>query len=636
MAVDLYGYDMVLQITQNEINSQFSHLLSSGYISPMLKTNSVSQSGGSFGGGEWTLSTYLRGYMAPPTVTLAEAGSPTTCLFQFTMQKQTMTQAIMEAAGITQSQVDSAFASPQSGPDGSEYGLLVNYESVTYTQGGVTSTLTDQTVYYWLQKTTTTIGTTTTSTYYLIPALFYTDGAPTLVDLEGLPIQFEVDLAMIPTTPAAISAAVAAGIMPPEVSTTITDNSFDSQYFSLQQLFLNFDTTNFAQWSTPVPPSTTIVTGASVDTVNNTFSVSTEPLSELNSSGTWLSSISIALQLAFGVTGDNPAATPYLIGISATSTSPANSNSQSPPILVPTSVGFSSLLNSTDAGLSVLNYQVMGGGGTNPTSPAPNVATNYVTTNDYSGELLFSEASFFTPQVYNPLVAALKGEHAPAPDWVQDGSTFIYQTSYTWTVSSTPPPSGWSGVFGSSQTVTQTENPSYKIVVDGSAVTASGTLSITQNLTTTLVVLYIPINIAWSMTCSSTFTQTLTMEVKDNDELDVVRTVNQFSEPTNGPLVPNNWEAGLSSFIIGIVDSIISILFPISLLTTLLNPQSWMSNNVKTSIDSSIDSLATQLNSNLTASTTSNFISPTGSVFFLNNPRFNTDFDLQMDVTYVD
>ncbi|RKH42279.1 hypothetical protein D7X12_16170 [Corallococcus sicarius] len=40
------------------------------------------------------------------------------------------------------------------------------------------------------------------------------------------------------------------------------------------------------------------------------------------------------------------------------------------------------------------------------------------------------------------------------------------------------------------------------------------------------------------------------------------------------------------------------------------------------------------MNANLTASMVSNFISPTGGVFFLNAPRFNSDLDLLMDVTY--
>ncbi len=645
MADALFGYDMVLQVTQNEINSQFSLLMQQGYIDSLLKTNALSASGGAFGGGQLALSSYLRGYVAQPTVAqpmviLADGGSSQQCMFQFALQGQQLTDTVMTALGFTQQQVTDAFAHPQPGPDNSQYGLLVNQEDIAYENGGVPATLPDQTVYYWLQRTSVTVGTSTTYTNYLVPALFYFSGGeyPTLVDLAGLPLRFTVNLDSIPTTPAGITALVNAGVMPPQVLDTITDNSFNSAYFSLQQLFLNFDTTDFTQWSTTAPPSSTMVSGASINTASGTFSISTMPLSQLEEDPSFLTEVSVALQYAFGVgsTYDgNPASTPYIIGITATSTNPAQSNPGDVAILVPTSVAFTALLDAADGGLSVLNYQTMGGGTSNPTQPPPPVATNFVTTNNYSGELLFSEATFFTPQIFNPLVAALTSENAPTPSWQQNGLTFTYATNYSWTVSSTPPPDNWLKT-GSYQVVTQKENPNYKIVVSGSTVTASGTLTITQQLAVTVQVFgFIDVPIVWSVTCSSTFSQVLTMQVTGNGyELAVDQPNATFSTPQNGAVEANNWEAGLSSAVIDAVLAIIDLLFPMPALMKMLDPATYMTQTAHTNIDNAFSQLNSQLNKNLTGGATGNFISPTGSVFLLNAPRFNNTLDLQMDVTY--
>lgn len=640
----LFGYDMVLQVTQNEINSQFSRLMQQGYIDSLLKTNGMAAAGGAFGGGAMTLTSYLRGYIAAPTVgqpmvILASGSNPQQCLFQFALQRQQLTQTVMDQLGFTQDQVDAAFSHPQPGPDNSQYGLLVNQEDIEYESNGASQTLSAQTVYYWLRRTAVTVGTTTTYTNYLVPALFYMSGGayPTLVDLTGLPVRFTVNLDAIPTTPQGITALVNEGIMPPQVLDTLNGNGFDGAYFSLQQLFLNFDTTDFTQWSTTAPPTSTSVSGASINTATNTFSVSTTTLAKLEEDPSFLTEVSVALQYAFGVgsTYDgNPASTPYIIGVTVTSTNPAQTDPNSTPILVPTSVGFSSLLNAADSGLSVLNYQVMGGGSTNPTQPAPSVGTSFVTTNDYSGELLFSQATFFTPEVFNPLVKALTSEHAPTPNWQQSGTKFTYQTTYSWTVSSTPPPDNWLKT-GTYQVVTQKESPNYTISVSGNTVNVSGSLSITQQLSATLEVLSIEIPVVWSVTCSSTFSQVLTLAVGGNGyDLVVNQSQATFTEPVNGSIESNNWEAGLSSFVIDAALVAINLLFPTPMLLKMLNPATYMTKTVHSIIGAAFNQLGAQLNEDLTGSATGNFISPTGDVFLLNGPRFNDTLDLQMDVTY--
>ncbi|WP_141620786.1 hypothetical protein [Myxococcus sp. AB036A] len=640
----LFGYDMVLQVTQNEINSQFSRLMQQGYIRSLLKTNGLATAGGAFGGGAMTLTSYLRGYIAAPSVAqpmviLASGDNPQQCLFQFALQSQPLTQTVMEQLGFTQAQVDAAFASPQPGPDNSQYGLLVNHEDIAFGSNGEAQTLPNQTVYYWLKRTSVTVGTTTTYSNYLVPGLFYMSGGlyPTLVDLSGLPLRFTVNLDSIPTTPQGIAELVDKGIMPPQVLDTINGSGFNSAYFSLKQLFLNFDTTDFTQWSTTAPPTSTAVTGASIDTASNTFSVSTTTLAQLVGDPGFLTEVSVALQYAFGVgaTYDgNPSSTPYIIGVTVTSSNPAQTDPDSTPLLVPTSVGFSSLRNTADSGLSVLNYQVMGGGNANPIQPAPSVGTNFVTSNDYSGELLFSEDVFFRPEIFNPLVQALTSVHAPPASWRQNGMTFTYQTSYEWLVRSTPPPDNRVKT-GTYMKVTQKESPNYTIAVSGNTVNVSGSLSITQKLAATLEVLSIEIPLVWSVTCQTSFSQALTLAVGGNGyDLVVNHSQATFSKPVNGPLESNNWEAGLSSFVVQTAWAIIDQLFPTSKLIQELNPARYTVDVVHAQINNTFNKLNSQLNKGLTGGATGNFISPTGAVFLLNAPRFNDALALQMDVTY--
>jgi thiamine pyrophosphokinase len=52
------------------------------------------------------------------------------------------------------------------------------------------------------------------------------------------------------------------------------------------------------------------------------------------------------------------------------------------------------------------------------------------------------------------------------------------------------------------------------------------------------------------------------------------------------------------------------------------------------SIGAALTNTALALNQNIAAGLKNNFISPTGLVFSLNAPRYNDEFDLQMDVTY--
>jgi hypothetical protein len=52
------------------------------------------------------------------------------------------------------------------------------------------------------------------------------------------------------------------------------------------------------------------------------------------------------------------------------------------------------------------------------------------------------------------------------------------------------------------------------------------------------------------------------------------------------------------------------------------------------SINDSLTGLENSVSQQITSSLQNNFISPTGQVFFFNNPRLNEELDLQMDLTY--
>ncbi|HWL86116.1 MAG TPA: hypothetical protein VNO21_09960, partial [Polyangiaceae bacterium] len=81
------GYDMILSISQNEVNSQFERLVRSGYIQTEIASNGVTI-GGILGGNKPKLTSYLRGAVSAPRVAFGEKNNAQEVEFSFTFAVQ--------------------------------------------------------------------------------------------------------------------------------------------------------------------------------------------------------------------------------------------------------------------------------------------------------------------------------------------------------------------------------------------------------------------------------------------------------------------------------------------------------------------------------------------------------------------
>lgn len=633
MTDTLVGYDMVLAISQNEVNSQFSRMASGSapVIDTWLTANGVSTGWG----GIYTLSNYLRGYVDAPTVQFYDPAAPDShdhVFFQITFATHTLTQDDLTRLGIDPSRV--IFPAKPEMDDGQPVlhdGQPVLIENTTdgfvevLEDVAVTSnpgqTLSNQSVYYWL-RVAGQVGTTTT--WELVPVTyFYSDGQYALVDLTGLQMSFKVMLSMIPTTPDALQALVDDGLMDPSALSAINDLGFNADIFSLQQLFLNFDTVDFTEWTLTAPAGTTEVNVTLVDP-KVLLSQSLDDLVFGNPD--FRTAFSTTLRYVFGVDGQNQdGRTPYILGINAASKDPGQSDPQAEPSLVPTWIGYGATSNPDNAGWSTINYQLLGG--PDPDSRVPRTgdgATKYVTTpmvssDDYSGTLAFAKDEFFTPFVLEPIQEAvgIKGT------WSQSGMTFsvrdqvngktIYDTGDTYVI------------FGEGEHGVVTKDYDYRctITIDGNTISLSGSLYQRQDYNVyTVFLTKDTIRFHWWYYAKITFSQTITMSVDSNNQL--IFTASAMQTSTDGPHKDENFGGSIVSgvtevfsFLLGCVPSVSDIM------TQSMN-----------AMTSQMTSQVAHMNSNLTSGMAKNFISPTGGVFLMNGPRFDDALDLFMDVTY--
>ena len=187
MANILAGYDMVVAITQNEVNSQFSRMATppQAVIDTYISANGLS----SGWGGTDFLSSFIRGYVDPPTVQFRDPASSDShdyLFFQATFRARNMSPDDLSALGLD----PSALVYPQGTTTN---GYLLKREDVPSNNG----TLPAQSIYYWL-RATGSVGTT--KTWALVPVVYFlSQGVHALVNLDGLQVRFKVMLSMIPT-----------------------------------------------------------------------------------------------------------------------------------------------------------------------------------------------------------------------------------------------------------------------------------------------------------------------------------------------------------------------------------------------------------------------------------------------------
>ena len=606
----LAGYDMVVAITQNEVNSQFARM--SSPPEPVINTYVTANGLSSGWGGSDFLSSYIRGYVDPPTVQFRDPASPDShdhVFFQATFRARNLSPDELAGLGLD----TSALSYPQGGT-GSD-GYLLKREDVPSKQG----TLSGQAIYYWL-RATGTVGTI--KTWALVPVVYFlSEGVHALVNLDGLQVSFKVMLSMLPTTPAEVEDLVDQGIMPPSVLQTITANGFNQAAFSLQRLFLDFDTVDFTQWALkPVDGST------QVDVIlvepNQYLSQSLTSLTQNNQD--FISNFSTALQYAFGMNGQNTdGATPYILGINAQSNHPATTNPGAPPSLVPTYIGFGASANATDEGLDTLNYQVLAGDNSQARVPRTGdgsvvyVTDTLVTNNDYSGSLLFAKSAFFEPLVLQPIQQAF----GAAPSlWTTQGTTMtVTDSGHIVELNNEQTILG----EGLKQKVTMDSTQTCTVTVSGNTINISGSYYQRQDITISLIVLTEEIPFHWWMWCTVSFQQQITLAVDAQNQL--VFNMGPMTTTTDGPHEDENFGGEL-------VNAVSEAFEVLSM--GYFDPMEDALDTATNALAGGLQSRVAGMNTNLTAGMASNFISPTGDVFFLNAPRFNGDLDLLMDVTY--
>lgn len=606
----LAGYDMVVAITQNEINSQFLRMATSPQ--PTIDTY-VSANGLSSGwGGSSFLSSYLRGYVDAPTVQLHDASAPDShdhVFFQVTFRAKNVSPDQLTALGLD----PSTLVYPNDG-DGNN-GYLLKHEDLEAPAG-------NQSVYYWLRQSK--VGTI--MSYALVPVVYFlSQGMHALVNLDGLQVRFKVMLAQIPTTPDAVQDLVNQGLVDPSVLQAIQAGGFTEDAFSLQQLFLNFDTVDYTQWALQPVDGATQVDVILVEP-NQYLSESLTELTQQNQD--FIANFSTALQYAFGMNGQNSAgATPYILGINAQSKNPVSSDPGQPPSLVPTWIGFGTSFNANTDGLSTLNYQVLGG--TNPQARVPEandgsviyVTSTLVTDNAYSGAMLFAEDTLFTPFVFSPIQQAV----GITSGWSTTS------TATTTTMTATQAQNGvveldedhtWAGE-GIRQKVTEDTSNTCTVQVSGNTITISGSCYQRQDITIDMVVATKPIPFHWWQWCTVSYTQTITVTVTDNNQLMFV--AGTMTTSTDGPKKDQN----LGGTMMDAVSSALNVL-TLGYFDPMNDALDSMANGIKNSLQAKVNSM----NANLTGGVSGNFISPTGDVFFMSGPRFDTELNLLLDVTY--
>ncbi len=621
----LVGYDMIIAISQNEVNSQFERLARGGYIASLLESNGVSAGG--LLGGHPRLNTYLRGGVSAPRVTFGKRNNAQEVEFSFTFAARD--EAPGPNGDFTPAELEAAF-DPTRGATDTD-GLLARSEDIRTRdpKTGEPTVLAGQRILYWLRRRTVRVGTTSTRDYSLVPAIYLVaDGQPVLVSLEGLELRFAVQLNKIPATAQDFAAGVKAQQIPKEVLGAITDHKFDAGIFSLEQLFLDFDSVDFTQWDLKDPArglGTTVALAVPNDDGKYAFRLDV-PLADLTEQDPQFSiELSANLQDIFGVQGKNPAgSTPYILGVTVAQTKPADGPA---PNLVPTWIGYSSNPNAQDPGLSTVNYEVLGGENPerrvprNPDNSVRHLATALVSSNDFSGTLLFARSAFFDPLVRTPVETAL----ATGASWQQAGTNFASNFHEKKNIDHERDVTDTKifGKYGYNADVTQEDTHAYTLKVDGSRVTVRVDLHRRVRLEAKLYVSYGDLDFWWQRDFTGS-TEAVFEAYVDTDQQIRFKVTPPPDIRINMTEDKNSLSDAADKFL-GALETIAMRNF---------NPAAETLGDLAARAVANFRQHADALQALAVRSSHTHFISPTGQVFLLNCPRYDGELNLMTDVTY--
>lgn len=628
------GYDMLVAVTQKEVNNQFYRMASGDNptIDTMIKANNLSSD--VMMPGSYSLASYLRGGINPPTVQFYNPNSTSThdqVLFQINFAPRAIEADNEWGLDLSTFQ---ALNNGMKTEDGVEYtyGCITNIEDIHYTDNdGHPQVLNNQTVNYFLRSTSTTVGTIATTTYELLPSLFCMISPNFyLVDLSGLQVSFMVNLSQIPTTTSSINDLVARGFLAPEVGAAITTNSFNSNEFSLSQLFLDFNTVDFTQWSVSQPQHEEANEDTTVNMMNvNSHTYAATPLSTLQQNSDFTLAFTSNLENAFGLgPQDNVGATPYIININAAAIKPSQNSIVLQPSLVPSYIAYGAIYNSTDPELSTINYQIMGGDNGPANAPSndddsiPYVTDRVVNSTDYSGSMLYNDNVLFTPYLLNPIKQSLN----PGGSWSQNGNIRTSTNNFT------NYPLGYDGEkttflgTGYLQRVIESNYNNYTITTYANKMSISASMTQVSTIEITPMLLgwnMGNVDFTWTQTYSVQMTQDITWSINNNNEL-VFSTSNPVTT-SQGPTQTENF--------LGNMTEAISDLFGI-LSFNYFDPVEGMLDDQKTDITNSVGDEVANIGAGLSSGFSSNFISPTGQVFLLANPVLDNESNFRLNVTY--
>lgn len=623
----LSNYDLVVAISQNEINSQFNRLFMNGFIKPRIVANAVSK--GIFGDDDpLKLSSYIRGYINAPQVELTFDAGTSQVLFDFSFnQKSFSLDQIVAALGVTDDTLKTAF---KNSPDKKTGLLKINEDIVYFDESRKNKVLNTQSVYYWLEENEGEGNRVTKKTYSIIPVLCYIDpgsGHKVLASLNQLKISFLVRLNHMDTTVAQIKKDIENGILPKEFEPSINKSGFTDQAFSIKQLFLDFDAVDYNQLNLNDPSASL---GHMLNFIkikdDNNFIIKSLSLSDvIEGDSNFLMEFKGHVENAFK--GQN-----LLIGVSGTSKDAQKTKPDVPPTLVPTYISFAATLNQDNKGLSAINYQVLCGDNSDQRIPkhsdqtVVNISNNFIVDNNFSGEILFSSAAFFYPLIYTPVTSSI---NTGAP-WSANGNGRTWLTNYDPGEITIHSSDNTTLGTGMAARVLSREVRAASIVLQDNEVLINGKASKEISIVITIVNLIKDIQFTWKKKSSVTWSDTISMAVDNGSQLSFTHTP-AFPFPITTP-TETDFGAKAVGLVQDIIKTVLEIFSPLEAkyFKTMEDDMTAMGQELQ----KQLQNMETSTKSDLLGGTKNNFISPTGKLMFLNNPRFNTELDLQMDITY--
>ncbi|MCB0703966.1 MAG: hypothetical protein KDC34_01595 [Saprospiraceae bacterium] len=630
----LKGYDMFLCLSENELNSQFQRLYKNGIIHHLLVANGLSKTRSKV-----RVSSLIRGSIKAPTIQLFDAGlkpEANQIKFKFRFEFQylkitaaSLTQDLRKELKLSNPDISTGELNKilvtenqleESILEDGKNALLTISEPIYYKDdAGQLKQLGTEEVDYWFRV----VQSGMESEFRLVPSLFLKDDdEEILVDLNGLGVELLVDVAKMPKTIQEVKNLVAEGLAHQGMLDKINASGFNSSAFALEQIFLDFNTTDFAEIDLIKPNQS----NSNIDILEledaNVVQVSASEIFDNNSD--FSLAFSRSIRYAFGFQDKNIyGRTPYVLGLSISN---QNINDKLTPTLQPTYIAMATTPNPANSGLSAVNFEILGG--VNPESRIPKVnnevvhiSEKFITDNNFSGKIILSNKAFVEDFIIPRIVDAFG---TSVSSWSYSNKKWSYSFSESGVVDKES-----KDTMGGLTRFTHDLSKSFKIIL-----TQNQSISIEGEINKTIkgVLSMFTSNQEKAVFKFSshrdgkyTFKMNLSVQITDNNLVSLVHSTPETTEFLSDIIHDN---AG-TSIIEGLAELFRKMIDDDNL-TTLQKNLSNFSNSIVDDIKSNINAASDKLKDNFRLP----FIPPTGDVFLYKNPKFNENHDLKIDLTY--